>query len=155
MRFTDPWGLCEANGVSYGYNGEACGWSEYLYLPQAPEPVISNADAIYILFGLLDAVDYGSIIIDIATVPSGECLIVLAATKGIREGVKKLATKLSKWEIDKLIKHGIHPHDLKPGDHKGLRDLYKDADGNIYEGAKGTRDVNLMEPTGYNINDFK
>jgi len=57
--------------------------------------------------------------------------------------------KLTKGEIDRLIKGGIHPHDLKDN---SKQDLFKDKDGNIW--VKPKSGIGPGDPTGVNINDF-
>jgi RHS repeat-associated protein/uncharacterized repeat protein (TIGR02543 family) len=57
--------------------------------------------------------------------------------------------KLTKGEIDKLIKGGVHPHDLKDN---ARQDLFKDRDGNIV--VKPKSGIGPGDPTDHNINDF-
>ncbi len=59
---------------------------------------------------------------------------------------------LTPGEIEKLKEGDVDIHDLKGGDHASRRDLYKDAQGNIYVKPKGGRGPG--EETGLNINDF-
>ena len=57
--------------------------------------------------------------------------------------------KLTKGEIDRLIKGGVHPHDLKDN---SKQDLFKDKDGIIL--IKPKSGIGPGEPTGINVNDF-
>lgn len=60
--------------------------------------------------------------------------------------------QLTNDEIERLKEGGEDIHELKGGRHAAHRDLYKDAEGNIYVKPKGGRGPG--EPTGLNINDF-
>lgn len=57
--------------------------------------------------------------------------------------------KLTKGEIGRLKRGGVHPHDLKQG--RGT-DLFKDGVGDIFE--KPSHGRGPGEPTGHNIHDF-
>jgi len=57
--------------------------------------------------------------------------------------------KLTNGEIDKLIKGGIHPHDLKDN---SRQDLFKDNDGNIV--VKPKSGIGPGDSTGININNY-
>ncbi len=57
--------------------------------------------------------------------------------------------KLTNGEIDRLIKGGVHPHDLKDN---SKQDLFKDKDGNIR--VKPKSGIGPGDPTGINMNDF-
>ncbi len=59
---------------------------------------------------------------------------------------------LTPGEIKRLEDGGEDVHEIKGGKNASRRDLYKDADGNIYVKPKGGR--GLGEETGLNINDF-
>lgn len=61
-------------------------------------------------------------------------------------------TPLSKDEIERLKEGGVDIHELKGKKNASKRDLYKDAEGNIYVKPKGGREPG--EETGLNINDF-
>ncbi len=68
-------------------------------------------------------------------------------------GLKQVGTtqfkKLSVGEIKKMIKKGVHPHDLKPN---SKFDLFKDSKGNII--VKPKKGNGPGDPTGHNIGDF-
>jgi Bacterial toxin 33 len=59
---------------------------------------------------------------------------------------------ISNDEIERLKEGGVDIHELKGKNNASKRDLYKDAEGNIYVKPKGGRGPG--EDTGLNINDF-
>jgi RHS repeat-associated protein len=106
---------------------------------------------------IIDAISAGLTAADLVLAgPTGEgigpALILQCIKKGIKEEAKRQIKRLSKDEIKKLIKKGVHPHDLKPKKNGSKYDLFKDEKGNIEVRPKSGQGQG--DPTGININDL-